>query len=288
MTDTTETLRARAVRWLNSRPGLGIPEMLVTDLLESLIAESQRADTAEATSKNLICLEEGYRASERLMLRRLSDTLTGGNASQWEEICHAAEAVVQRVDTAEQALVEARKLPCSCGKGDECSICADIAVSGLTVADNRTWRWFYYSAEAELQRCKARAKAAEQERDTLREMQDNLVACIEGALQPEFEAAQKEVFDSGNQGLHPMIEIAVERIREKSEATEARLTAREGQRLKDFIGGVEFGMAFQASEAETGIADWSDSKVNEAFALHLADPPVSAGSHRGEQEIPHG
>jgi len=51
----------------------------------------QRAEQAEATASKLVALEAGYRESERLMLRRLSDALTGGNAGTWEEIAHAAE-----------------------------------------------------------------------------------------------------------------------------------------------------------------------------------------------------
>jgi chromosome segregation ATPase len=51
---------------------------------------------------DLVKLEAAYRENEQSMLRRLSYALTRGNASQWEELVHAAKQ-------AETALAEARQ-----------------------------------------------------------------------------------------------------------------------------------------------------------------------------------
>jgi hypothetical protein len=65
----------------------------IDDVLKPALEAAERErDEAQRQTRALVDLESGYRQSEQMMLRRLSDILTGGNAQSWEEVCQAAEA----------------------------------------------------------------------------------------------------------------------------------------------------------------------------------------------------
>lgn len=69
--------------------------LLATQAQERADCLEQELQQAEANLTRLVEAEEGYRASERLMLRRLSDAASGGSASTWDEVLHAVEALQQ-------------------------------------------------------------------------------------------------------------------------------------------------------------------------------------------------
>lgn len=90
-----DEIRARLDRGQRRR---GDVEYLLAEI-DALRQSLQRSDANQA---QLVKAEEAYRASERAMLRRLSDLLTGGNAGTWDEIAHAAEQAESRLRELEQ------------------------------------------------------------------------------------------------------------------------------------------------------------------------------------------